>query len=359
MTVRIVQHCFGADGSGGPIVAFERLLKKSKLQYGQIRQVSATGGFSIPLLRQFISELRSYGPELVHVRGLGNEGFHAALAARLAGVPNILVSIHGTQRDLTKPGNRLRQFIVVYVLEPLTLLMATHIATVCEFAARRPFLKHYQHKLVGVVPNGVDVPDVVVARSGDHRAHWGIPEDWTVGVCVSRITAEKGYLVLAHALARLDEHAHNFAVFIVGGGDERGEIRSHFKGLKNIKVLFVGHQNNVREFLTNSGFFIFPSLHENLSNALIEAMSYGLPVIATDVGGNTEVVGRGGGVLVPVGDSEALAGAIKRFLDDPGLLGQLGEEARENVFRHYSIQQMVTGWERIYARILGGDDDPV
>lgn len=359
MTARIVQHCFGADGSGGPIVAFERLLKNSRLTYGQIRQICAARGFSIPLLRQFIFELKSYNPNLVHIRGLGNEGFHAVLAARLAGVPNILVSIHGTQRDLTKPSSRLRRFIIVYVLEFLTLLLATHIATVCEFTARRNFLKPYRPKFVGVVPNGVDIPDVVNNRSRDLRAHWGIPKDWMVGVCVSRITAEKGYLILAHALAKLDKHVEDFALLIVGGGDEGGAIRSHFSELTNIKVFFVGHQRNVYDFLIMSNFFILPSLHENLSNALIEAMSYGLPVIATDVGGNTEVVGRGGGVLVPAGDDEALTGSIKNFLNDPCLLEQLGEDARENVRHHYTVGKMVAGWEHIYADILSDNDGAI
>ncbi len=351
---RVMQHCFGKPGSGGPVVAFERFLSQSVRPYGQIVQTEPAGGFNLELIRRFVFEIRRYRPELIHVRGLGNEGFHAAVAAKLAGVPNILVSIHGTQRDLKQPSNSLRNDVVIRVLEPLTMVMATHIATVCEFAAGRAFLTPYRQKLVGAVPNGVNVPDSAIA--GDHglRARWGVPANWPLAVCVSRITHEKGYPVLAQALASLDGCVTNFAVLVVGGGDEGGVIQGLFAGLQNIKVVFAGHQKDVGSFLGASDFFLLPSLHENLSNALIEAMAQGLPAIATAVGGNTEVVERGGGVLVPVGNAVALADAISRFLADPDLVNRMGIEARENVRRRYSIERMVAGWEGIYDRILEG-----
>lgn len=352
---KIMQHCFGANGSGGPVVAFDRLITNSSLPYGQIRQDSPAGGLSLALIRRFISEIREYEPDLIHVRGLGNEGFHATIAARLAGVPNILISIHGTHRDLKQPDNQLKHRIVTKILEPLTLMMSTHIATVCEFAANRDFLNSYRHKLVGTVPNGVYIPAEIYRGNKELRIKWCIPEGWPIAICVSRITSEKGYLVLAEALKLLDDNkTQNFAVMIIGGGDDDGKIKARFAKLKNIKVCFTGHQKDVASFLTEGDFFLFPSLHENLSNALIEAMSYGLPVIATSVGGNTEVVSKGGGVLVPANNSDALSAAIKRFLHDPVMLKKLSSEARSNIERNYSIQRMVSGWERTYLKILEG-----
>lgn len=349
---RVMQHCFGEAGSGGPVVAFERLLAGSTGFYGQIRQTQPAGGLNLALIRRFVSDIRAFHPELIHVRGLGNEGFHAVVAAKLAGVPNILVSIHGTHRDLRQPGNRLRRWVVTRVLEPLTMVMATHIATVCEFGANRSFLTPFRQKVVGAVPNGVNIPDFTLAADPGLRGRWGIPVNWPLAVCVSRITNEKGYSVLAQALAHLDGKDINFAVLVVGGGDEGGRIQNLFVGLRYIKVVFVGHQKDVGSFLAASDFFLFPSLHENLSNALIEAMAQGLPAIASAVGGNTEVMKKGGGVLVQVGNAEALADAITCFLADPDAVKRMGVEARENVRRHYSLEQMVAGWEDIYDRIL-------
>ncbi len=78
-----------------------------------------------------------------------------------------------------------------------------------------------------------------------------------------------------------------------------------------------------------------------------------LPVVTTQVGGNTEVIAKGGGILVPSHDPERLAAAIRELIGDPGHMQALGQAARANVEQHYSIAAMVEGWERTYALLLG------
>lgn len=353
MGVDIVQHSFGRPGSGGPVVAFERLLANSTKEFGVIRQLEPASGINVRLIRRFTQELKAYRPSLVHVRGLGNEGFHAALAAKLANVPNILVSIHGTYQDLKFPQSQWKAQIIKSLLEPATLRLATHIATVCEFAADRSFLASFRHKFVGIVPNGVELPPTINTR-GVVRQLLDIPHNLPLAICVSRITAEKGYTVLAEALHALDQNGLQFAVAVVGGGDESGAIQGMFRGLKNIVVAFLGHQSNVGQFLAASDFFIFPSLHENLSNALIEALSFGLPAIATDVGGNTEVIRKGGGILVRPFDPLDLAAAIEQLIVDSATRTELSQQARENAAQNYTVQKMVAGWQAVYEKILGG-----
>ncbi|WP_062362002.1 glycosyltransferase family 4 protein [Variovorax paradoxus] len=352
MKAEIVQHSFGLPGSGGPVVALERLLANSTTEFGVIRQLEPARGINLGLIKRFIAELKAYQPSLVHVRGLGNEGFHAALAARLAKVPNILVSVHGTYQDLKFSPNQWKTEIVRSLLEPATLRFATHIATVCEFAAERAFLLPFRSKLVGVVPNGVESPSIMNCREAV-RERLKVPQDLLLAVCVSRITVEKGYATLAEGLHLLDKGGSRFAIVIVGGGDESGAIRAMFKGLQNIAVTFLGHQSNVSQFLEASDLFIFPSLHENLSNALIEALSFGLPVVATDVGGNSEVVQKGGGLLVPPSDPSKLAAAIEQLITDFVLRTELSRRGRENVARNYTVQKMVSGWHDVYKKILG------
>ena len=351
---KIMQHCFGGVGTGGPVIAFERFLAHSDIRYRQIRQVAAAGGINFPLIVRFIKEIRADRPDLIHVRGLGNEGFHAVLAARIAGVPRILLSIHGTCRDVSSPQNRVKNMIVSYMLEPLSMCMATHIATVCDAMIHRDFMAPHAGKVMGSVPNGVDLPLLAMSGSPGLRSRWGISDKSLIGICVSRVTVDKGYFVLAEALLRIDDNVSDLAIFIVGGGDHDGIIKRKFNSLKNIKIIFTGHRDDVADFLKASDFFIFPTLHENLSNALIEAMSHGLPVIATNVGGNIEVVSKGGGVLVDVGDAPALADAILNFIVDKDSLPCVGQNARENVECNYSLTAMVSGWEELYARILRG-----
>lgn len=349
----IMQHCFGKEGSGGPINAYMRLISNSKYSYSSIIQLDAAGGLNISLIKKFVNEIKKENPKLIHIRGLGNEGFHAALAAKIAGVPNILVSIHGTHRDLKYHSNPLKKWIIVNIFEQLTLKFATDIVTVCEYASSRDFLKPYQNKLRGWVSNGVYLPNLTNKKDKDaFKGELNIKKNIRVGICVSRITVEKGYLILAEALKKIDKPDNKFLLLIVGGGDGNGEINSYYSDLKFIKVQFIGHVDNVGKYLSISDFFIFPSLHENLSNALIEAMSYQLPVVATDVGGNTEVLQKGGGVLVKSNDPDDLAEKIQFFLENNDFIESMGKLARTNIEKNYSLDRMVNSWENLYESIL-------
>ncbi|ADH90488.1 glycosyl transferase group 1 [Ancylobacter novellus DSM 506] len=348
----VLQHCFGSPSTGGPATALARFLEHAGRSYPTMWQPGPAGGLSVGLIRDFMRQIRAQRPRLIHVRGLGNEGFHAALAARLAGVPQVLVSIHGSHRDLQQPRSRLRRAIVAHGLEPATLSLATAIVTVCDYAARRDFLQRHRAKLLPPVPNGVPLPALDRPRRAAVRAELGVGDDRIVAVCVSRLTPEKGYGDLAAALARLDGLDVPLDLVVVGGGDDDGSIRALFAGLRHIGVHFVGHQSDVTPFLEAADLFVFPTWSENLSNALLEAMSYALPVVTTQVGGNTEVIAKGGGILVPSHDPERLAAAIRELIGDPGRMRALGHAARANVERHYSITAMVEGWERTYALLL-------
>ena len=175
----VVQHSFGAPGSGGPVGALERILDSDltkDYEFVRMHQDGATGSIDLRRLRVWATLLKETQPDLVHVRGLGNEGFHGALAARLAGCPRILVSVHGTARDLTGPASLKRRAIVTG-LEPATLWMATHVTTVCESAARRGFVRRHAAKFVGPIVNGVEIP----ARIPGHADRCAIELDLARG----------------------------------------------------------------------------------------------------------------------------------------------------------------------------------
>ena len=352
MVRKVMQHVFGMPNSGGPVRALERLLAASGNRYGVIVQLKAARGLNIALLYRFVREIRRFNPELIHVRGLGNEGFHGVLAAKIAGVPRILISIHGTQRDLGDEKLSLRRRIVIHLLEPLSLHFATAISTVSEFGITRDFLAKYSHKVVGYVPNGVPLPSTDRPGCQSTLDALGLDKSKPVGVCVSRVTVEKGYLILADALKILEKQNTALSVLIIGGGDEDGAIKKEFQELHNIDVRFLGERKDVDIFLAIADLFIFPTLHENLSNSLLEAMSHSLPVVATAVGGNIEVLKDGGGILVEKGNARKLADAVKCLLSDSERSFQMGREARANVEANYSLQRMVSGWEHLYEKLL-------
>lgn len=351
MEPSVVQHCFGAPHAGGPATALTRLQSTREMPYPEIWQREAAGGFSIALIRRFVGELRQLRPQLLHVRGLGNEGFHAALAGRIAGVPRILVSVHGTQRDLVGDGG-LRRSVVVNLLEPATLRMADAVVTMCHSASRRDFLAPYRHKLLSPVSNGVALPSPGDAAALDIRQRLGIAPDRVVATIVSRLTEQKGYSDLAAALHRIERSGDaGIDLIVVGGGDDDGAIAVQFAGLARSRVHFVGQQSDVGPYLAAADMFLFPSWHENLSNALLEAMSYGLPVIATAVGGNVEVLNHGGGRLVPPHDAAALAEAIGLLSGNGDLRAKTGAAARQTIVDHYSLDRMARSWDAHYRTV--------
>ena len=103
--------------------------------------------------------------------------------------------------------------------------------------------------------------------------------------------------------------------------------------------------------LPGSDVFVFPTLHENLSNALLEAMASGLPVVASAVGGNVEVLERGGGILVPPRDPSALAEAVVRA-GGRHRASRFTGEGRTGHRAAYTLRHMAAGWDRVYTAIL-------
>jgi glycosyltransferase involved in cell wall biosynthesis len=353
----VVQHSFGDPGSGGPIGALERLLASplaERYEFVRMHQAEPAGGINVPLIGRWAAQLRETRPDLVHVRGLGNEGFHGVLAARLAGCSRVLVSIHGTVRDLSRAGSGLRRRLLADGLEPATLRMATDIAAVCQAMEARDYLDPVRRKVRGHVPNGVDPLLLTTAEERERiRAELGLQPDDLALVVVGRLSLEKGHRHLARALERTGAGALKSVVLVLAGdGPDQDTIIDGYRNVPGLRLLPLGRRLDVDRILLGSDVFVFPTLHENLSNALLEAMAAGLPVVASAVGGNVEVLERGGGILVPAGDPVPLAAALERLIDKPGLRVELGEQAVDVVRRSYTLEHMVEGWDRMYQSIL-------
>jgi glycosyltransferase involved in cell wall biosynthesis len=119
------------------------------------------------------------------------------------------------------------------------------------------------------------------------------------------------------------------------------------------RVHFVGHQEDILPWLAALDVFVLSSDWEGMSNALLEAMAAGLPVVATAVGGTPEVVVDGvTGLLVPPHDPISLAEAIVRLLDAPDLRRQMGQAGRERVKKSFTVERMVEQTQTLYEHIL-------
>ncbi len=173
-----------------------------------------------------------------------------------------------------------------------------------------------------------------------------------VGIAtVGNLIHYKGHGDLLDALAKLRPDAPLHKVFIIGRDDGIGsELKDKARQLGiGDKVVFLGERNDVPRLLSAMALFLLPSHEEGSSNALLEAMATGLPIIATDVGGNAETLDNGRlGILVPVRDSTALASAIETLLDDIDKRMAMGREAAKYVRANYSADCMIESHIKLY-----------
>jgi len=171
------------------------------------------------------------------------------------------------------------------------------------------------------------VADAAVRRLGQGEAH----HPWLAGphpvlVSVGRLHPQKGFDLLLQALARLQAVEPEARLIIVGEGPQRTFLEQEIQrlGLAE-RVALVGFQDNPYRYMAHATLFVLPSRYEGFGIVLAEALTLGVPVVATDCPGGVAEVLAGGqaGVLVPVGDETALAGALQRLMEDEALQNRL------------------------------------
>jgi glycosyltransferase involved in cell wall biosynthesis len=174
---------------------------------------------------------------------------------------------------------------------------------------------------------------------------------------VSNFYPYKGHEELVDAASRIVPAFPN-VVFLLAGRDsgtmEATRARVRERGIGG-SVRFVGSRTDVPDLLRASDFFVHPSRTEGFSNAILEAMAAGLPVVACDVGGNPEAVVDGEtGRMVPSRDAAAFASAIAELLADPEKRKAMGEAGRHRAAERFSLDRMVGEMESLYDSLAGG-----
>jgi glycosyltransferase involved in cell wall biosynthesis len=205
-----------------------------------------------------------------------------------------------------------------------------------------------------VVYNGVDFTPSKRAR-GEVRAELGLDERRVVGVNAASFYPVKAQDVLVRAAAELARRGAAITLLLLGDGAERPNVEALAKALElgPDRVRFLGFRNDVADLLAAADFFVLPSRAEGFPMSVLEAMSHRLPVVATPVGGNPELVtGDVHGYLVPVDDPAALASAMEKLAGDEALRRRLGDAGRARVTGEFSFDRTTDAYEAIYRRVL-------
>jgi sugar transferase (PEP-CTERM/EpsH1 system associated) len=272
--------------------------------------------------------------------------------ARLAGVRRFVHSEHGL--DLMEIDGRHAKYNALRRLSRLV---------VDRYVAMSRDLRLWLAHEIGVpearlqtIYNGVDTARFT--PDGDGRA--ALPEGFAPGDALvigtfGRLDPMKNQIALIEAFSRIlrerPEWRARLRLVIAGEGPVRPQLEAAIAeaGIGEL-VWLAGLRNDTPRLYRALDIFVLPSLREGISNTLLEAMASAVPVITTAVGGNPEIVPDGvAGQLIPPADAQAIAAALRAYLDDPPLMRRHGAGGRAHVLENFSLDAMLQGYRRLYG----------
>lgn len=277
--------------------------------------------------------------------------FHADVLGRL--------TLFGTTSALVIPFLRTTfnhpKYLIPRVFEWLTRPLVSHYFANSD-AVKEFYIKHigvYPEKIT-VIPNGIDtsyfdsiIPDPKLKES------LGIqPNDFVI-ICVANLHINKGHRYLLRAFEAVYKKHPETYLLIVGDGVERAHLKNqiHRYTSKN-NIAFLGRRTDVPELLKISNLFVLPTLFEGQSNAIMEAMASGLPVVTTDIPENRTLIRNNvNGILIPTENSIALIDTIQRIMSNTEINKQLSKEAKKTIGDSFLLKKTVTKWENTLVKM--------
>lgn len=291
--------------------------------------------------------LRSLRPDIVHTRNLAT--LDCQFVAAVAGVPGRVhgehgwdvIDVDGTNRKYNLLRRFMRRFVQRYI--PLSVELDEWLRNTVRVRPER----------ITRIYNGVNTERFAPAP----REILASGQPTVIGT-VGRMQTVKDQPALARAFVRLHElfpaMRGRLRLTMIGDGSLRQDVERVIEqaGLQQ-QASLPGAREDLPEQLRAMDIFVLPSIAEGISNTILEAMASGLPVVATRVGGNAELVVEGEtGFLVPPSDTEALAKAIGIYLTDPGLARRHGAAGRNRVLRDFSMERMLGRYLAVYDDLL-------
>lgn len=204
------------------------------------------------------------------------------------------------------------------------------------------------------IPNGVEIPPVPVAPREDLLRSIDLDQETRLIVSVGRLAPQKGHDDLMKAFAMVAGRFPKSHLAVLGEGPDLPGLRKLIGELRlTRRVSVLGLRQDVPAWLAAAEIFALASRYEGMSNALMEAMAAGLPVVVTRVDGNEDLVEHGAdGLLVTPGRPDELAEALARLLADPGYGRRLGAAAKRLMADAYSVDKMVRAYDAVYRQAM-------
>lgn len=331
--------------SGGPL---EASFQSAGIAYEVLGISNWNSLAGIRGLFQLISIMRSFKPDIVHAY-LFTANVFAPIAARIAGVPVVITS----RRDLGDWKSKRQVRISRFTNNFVDFITANSEAV----RAAAMSLEEVAIEKTQVIYNGIRANHFQTHKDKALlKTQWGFPAESIVFGTLSNIRKEKDPMTLLNAFLQISQTHPN--TYLIYGGRVKDEvlwdkiktfIATH--ELQN-KVKFAGAVENVPEFLGGLDVFIFTSMSEGFSNSILEAMAAGLPVVASEVGGNQEQVIPGvTGYLFEAGNVSECVHAVEKLLNQ-GQMPLFGKAARQRILERFTQDRMAHEMSALYTKLL-------
>lgn len=272
--------------------------------------------------------------------------FYGAIAGLLSGVP-VVHTKHGKNPITLRA--RLRNNLLARLCKKI-------IAVSRDAALQCIEEEHISANKVMVILNGVDI-DAFATRMDAQlcRSSLGIDDGVPIIGIVARLAEVKDHSTLFQACKILSDNRIDFRLLVIGDGPLKSKLvkLADSLGLENT-IIFTGTRHDIPDLLNTMDIFVLSSISEGISLTLIEAMSCYLPIVATNVGGNPEVIIDGEtGFLVPSQNAEALADKLMLLMKMPDVRRRMGEAGRDRAVKLFSMQKAVMNYEKCYRQFIG------
>ncbi len=277
-------------------------------------------------------------PDIVHTRNWG--GLDGIIAGRLAGIRNIDHGEHGWSMDDPAGLNPKRVFIrkIINVFVKKYTCVSRQMKTWLERDIK-------VGKEVTQVYNGIDCAAFCPGKDSALRSELGIQPEIVVMGVVARLDPIKNHIALIKVFNKVHAENTHTCLLIIGEGSERQRLEE----MSGSGIIFLGNRLDVHALLNGMDIFILPSFNEGISNTILEAMATGLAVIASDRGGNPELVKHNiNGMVFEPEDLSGLEKLIINYIHNPGLRQMHGTNGRKDAENIFSIQHMVNGYENVW-----------
>lgn len=306
-----------------------------------VYELAKQPGISWRTVIQLVHMIRQNNIQIIHTHN-PSPHFYGALAGMLTRCP-VINTKHGRNYPTEKKKVWLNRFATL--LSNKVVAVSQDAADVCIEIEKIPPSK------VHVILNGVDTRLFCPSESAKTDGLQPIQ----VGI-VARLSAEKDHKNLLQASQYLAEKGACFHLNIIGDGPLRNELEEDVNSLGiSSHVTIMGMRRDIPELLKKMDIFVLSSTTEGISLTLLEAMATGLPVVATRVGGNPEVVVDGStGFLVPPKDPVCMAEKLFQLVRNRTLRDEMGIQGRRRVLEKFSLTETVRAYEELYYTVLKG-----